>query len=649
MEVSRNTAPDAVPTVVEDDVNASVVPPAACVPNKTLCDWNFDVVEVLSDGKKIYKCRRCSQTNIKGNVYGYKNLLSHMVNESCFGIKLYNAKDPNFNEGMQPAWRAYWASRAIVRNDRPTIQDKSLPRRVFNIYNWIRLVVHCDNPLSICENLVYRDVVKMDKMSRKTLRKYIIMLADVVGIKIRESIQPGNCIADGWSCAGVHYYAILHRWPVLQQSYGESKIVVKTALLSCSPFINERSLDAKTTVESIESVYAMYGSPTETELGNGSAAKRLIVCFTLDNTNVNPCVAKKIGKPMIGAYCHRLNLAARGWCKQAFGGCLNDDLATINAVMIRASTLKARGALKEFTPYIPERNNKTRWTGFQDMAVKYSKIHSALQKTNMYNNLQESDAEEVDGTQVVPRLFSGTRLRRFNDQFLPALKKLRQWFKAIQNENIDLAQARAYFEAARTSPSLRKQSQEFEDRLKPDHALVVAPDFENGVEKILKNCSEEMTSEEQKACGILAKDKWLWLYPPRDEEEDDDDSDIEIANVDSPSKISAKWRRKNSKSASKRQKTSSKYIDNLSWIHPTTVPVERIFSLCGNIMNEDRRKMSPHIFEALVCLKVNQEWWNADTIKDMKDGKYDDGLKALYRDYDKEAESDEEHVEVEDN
>ena len=32
-----------------------------------------------------------------------------------------------------------------------------------------------------------------------TLHKYIIMLADTVGEKIKDKIQKGNCIADGWT------------------------------------------------------------------------------------------------------------------------------------------------------------------------------------------------------------------------------------------------------------------------------------------------------------------------------------------------------------------------------------------------------------------------------------------------------------------
>jgi hypothetical protein len=264
------------------------------------------------------------------------------------------------------------------------------------------------------------------------------MLADIVGLKIRNNIGPGNYIADGWSCAGVHYWAMLHRWPALVKSHGASKIEIKTALISCSPFVNEKSEDSKSQMESIEAAYGPYRP--KGEIDDGRCANRLIVCFTMDNASINPCVARSMGKPMVGAYCHRLNLAAKHFLQDAFGGNLDKDLDSIKAVMLRASSSKARGALKEFTPLLPEKNNKARWTGFQDMGIKYTKIHSALARNNVFKDLHnEKDSVIIENAEktkpekkVFPELLSAARLRRFQLDFLPALKNLRGWFTVIQ-------------------------------------------------------------------------------------------------------------------------------------------------------------------------------------------------------------------------
>ena len=58
------------------------------------------------------------------------------------------------------------------------------------------------------------------------------------------------------------------------------------------------------------------------------------------------------------------------------------------------------------------------------MAIKYAKIHSALVKTKMYSDLGNDDMEEVNekGKKVAPELFDNNRLKRFQEEFLPALK-----------------------------------------------------------------------------------------------------------------------------------------------------------------------------------------------------------------------------------
>ena len=90
---------------------------------------------------------------------------------------------------------------------------------------------------------------------------------------------------------------------------GESKAVIKMALLNCAPFVNKRSFTALTAAASVKSAYSAYSKKEESS--NGDAAERLIICFTFDNTNVNPKMAREFDKPIIGAYCHRLNLAAK--------------------------------------------------------------------------------------------------------------------------------------------------------------------------------------------------------------------------------------------------------------------------------------------------------------------------------------------------
>eukprot|EP00977_Amphora_coffeiformis_P019181 scaffold7007_cov146-Amphora_coffeaeformis.AAC.1 len=123
---------------------------------------------------------------------------------------------------------AYWEAR---RNEGKAADDffRRISPKARQMETWVELVVKCNMSTSICEDPTMRKHVKEKGISRKTLRKYLIKLADIVGLVISDQIGPGNCIADGWSCAGIHYFAIYHQWPSLAAD-GET-IEVKRALL----------------------------------------------------------------------------------------------------------------------------------------------------------------------------------------------------------------------------------------------------------------------------------------------------------------------------------------------------------------------------------------------------------------------------------
>ena len=145
---------------------------------------------------------------------GYSNLMSHMLNKSCFGITLAKRKDQAaYNQGMWPAWRAYHES---TQADNKTFEPK-ISSWAKNIFGWIDMIVNGNNALSIVSNPLYKTYIELDPIDCHTLRKHIIMLADVVGERIKDKIRMGNCIADGWTQTSVHYVAIYCHWPVVEK------------------------------------------------------------------------------------------------------------------------------------------------------------------------------------------------------------------------------------------------------------------------------------------------------------------------------------------------------------------------------------------------------------------------------------------------
>jgi hypothetical protein len=156
---------------------------------------------------------------------------------------------------------------------------------------------------------------------------------------------------------------------------------------------------------------------------------------------------------------------------------------------------------------------------------------------------------------------------------------------------------------------------------------VLSPDFEKGVYKIMSGKSEEISPSEREACVSLLKTNWNHLYPRVAVVEDQQQED-------SPVRFFMKRMKEKGTSESHKKKPRSNnasiYISDLSWIHSTTVDVERLFSECSSVMTAPRRKMFPRIFESIVFLRKNSMWWDVHLVQEMVVGKFKD---SLTRDY----------------
>ncbi len=66
----------------------------------------------------------------------------------------------------------------------------------------------------------------------------------------------------------------------------------------------------------------------------------------------------------------------------------------------------------------------------------------------------------------------------------------------------------------------------------------------------------------------------------------------------------------------KDQKTEiSNECINLDFIIGSTASIERLFSFAGDILCNNRRRITPQLFEALLLLKVNRMYWNLETVR----------------------------------
>lgn len=56
-------------------------------------------------------------------------------------------------------------------------------------------------------------------------------------------------------------------------------------------------------------------------------------------------------------------------------------------------------------------------------------------------------------------------------------------------------------------------------------------------------------------------------------------------------------------------KESSECI-NCDFILGSAAEVERLWSVCDNILTDQRKRMTPQLFEALAFLRLNKRFWN---------------------------------------
>jgi hypothetical protein len=105
----------------------------------------------------------------------------------------------------------------------------------------------------------------------------------------------------------MHYIAVYQSWPH-HGLFGE--IQVLKALLSIQPLPDESNLGSASFADSIVPSYEMYDDSMIEDNNNGLNSIVLVSVFTLDNCIVNKAAVGILSKPMIGAHCHHLNLAA---------------------------------------------------------------------------------------------------------------------------------------------------------------------------------------------------------------------------------------------------------------------------------------------------------------------------------------------------
>ncbi|POM64907.1 Hypothetical protein PHPALM_19499, partial [Phytophthora palmivora] len=202
--------------------------------------------------------------------------------------------------------------------------------------------------------------------------------------------------------------------------------------------------------------------------------KQITDCLFLvgDNCAVNRLLATRMGVPLVGCASHRLNRAVQADLQQH-----EEDLATVQALMVRLRTLKQSAKLRQKTTLRPVIRQDTRWS-------------SAFLMVNRYFRL----LEHIDGTvdavvDVLPAPASNKRLRAL----LNDLKKIESVSKALQADNVSFLDVRVWFDG------LIAIKPHYATYLGPRANIVHSPDFESGCVRVLEGKASRLTLGEKSA------------------------------------------------------------------------------------------------------------------------------------------------------
>jgi hypothetical protein len=171
----------------------------------------------------------------------------------------------------------------------------------------------------------------------------------------------------------------------------------------------------------------------------------------------------------------------------------------------------------------------------------------------------------------------------------------------LQKEGMSFLEVRELFQ------EVLEDFPDFKHYLADDANIVEDPLLEKAIVRIIKGLP--LSDEQKQAAARLLKceaggDNFL---PVTDNNQSSDD----VTDEDGEPKESYI---QNLERHLKQQKTMQSETElaycNLKMIPGTSVNCERHFSLAKHILTDTRKQTTPALFEALLTLKVNREWWD---------------------------------------
>eukprot|EP00171_Calliarthron_tuberculosum_P005814 IDg5814t1 len=548
----------------------------------------------------FYKCPKENDCTEGGEIHfqkgkGFTNGYSHL--KSCLAggdeahlIELFHhAVRSSMNTGTLSGFRVTIASRLNAR-------EKAM-------YSWLRLLILKNLPLSAVDDKEFRDFCKHDSVfCLKTIKATKLKLVEIVEEKIRDEMKKtkGAIMYDGWTDNGVHYVGIYVVYNRSFEVYGDGVLETETelaiTLLSVSPMAAACDTETSSTIEAAKFCAVTHVRHFEDVfIFFHVNVHEWVICQIADNCSANKCIADLMDIPHVSCNSHKLHLEVKNMI-----GANSKLFNTVNSIQKTMTSckngLKNSALLRNISDLAPVLNNETRWTSTHNMLQRFNRIRESLL----------SVAADPDSTLTMNRSISfksdaelfGKHFREINVVAVALQKKL----LSLSDAKLMLDELRDAVRGGRddiSSPLF--QCTLGDSWISPDASIIHSKHFENGVSKIQRNLSHQLTREEKEACQSLKIDTDL--------------SSTSGMETESQSTTGSLMASRINRLKRKRITQEEEYM-NCNFILGSVAEIERLWSIAGKIRAVDRKLMSHIVFDAILFLKMNQRFWDELTVKE---------------------------------
>lgn len=326
-------------------------------------------------------------------------------------------------------------------------------------------------------------------------------------------------------------------------------------MIACGPLLEEGDLSAEQHYEFLVESLEVYDRTIDN-----------VVCLIGDNCAVNRLFATKAGVPLIGCNSHKFNLAVENWIKDQPN--LESGLTAVRDVMRSIRTLKNSAKLRELTHLGALLPNETRWCGKFQMVKRFLHIENLLKNIETLDKLLPTPAQ-----------------RRALESAVPHFNNFESITVNLQKRGMPISKVRFVFDQiCEDYPCMKSH-------LSIDAEIVHDKAFERAIVKILDNRESQLTSEEKSAVGKLRIDQ----------------------NVDEIHEVPGSYFTKIDHKRRRLAVAKTQFM-NCNFIAATSCSVERLFSAARWVLCTLRNRMSPILFEAILFLKLNRNFWDLKVV-----------------------------------